>query len=249
MSTHHDFSDRQLHGGKPANPRPGTELSGRTAELELVDSLLARRHPSRPGLLLRGAPGVGKTALLDTAAARAADIGMRVLRASGVEFEAEMDFSALHQLLYPVRRHADRLGDHHRDVLDRIFGLAPGPPPEPLAASTAVLALLGEVIVERPLLMIADDVPWIDHASATALRFVVRRIGDDPIVFLAAMRTGADHLATNSIWSCTRSGRWTRRRQPSCWTLDGRGWGRRCGGGCWQRPRATRSRCGNCRRC
>ncbi|MFD3457892.1 AAA family ATPase [Streptomyces sp. NPDC058691] len=194
MSTHHDFPDRQPHGGKPANPRPGTELSGRTAELELMDSLLARLHPSRPGLLLRGAPGVGKTALLDTAAARAADIGMRVLRASGVEFEAEMDFSALHQLLYPVRRHADRLGDHHRDVLDRIFGLAPGPPPEPLAASTAVLALLGEVTAERPLLMIADDVPWIDHASATALRFVVRRIGDDPIVFLAAMRTGADHL-------------------------------------------------------
>lgn len=156
-----------------------------------MDSLFAGRDRGRPGLLLRGAPGVGKTALLDAAAARAADVGMRVLRASAVEFEAEMNFSALHQMLYPLRHHADRLADHHCDVLHRIFGLTPGPSPDPSAASTAVLALLAEVTVERPLLLIADDVPWLDCASATALGFVVRRISDHPIVFLAAMRTGA----------------------------------------------------------
>ncbi|MER5909429.1 AAA family ATPase [Streptomyces sp. NPDC001982] len=167
------------------------DLGGRSAELELMDSLFVKPDRSGPGLLLRGAPGVGKTALLDAAAVRAADVGMRVLRASAVEFEAEMSFSALHQMLYPLRHHADRLAVHHRDVLDRIFGLAWGPSLDPLAASAAVLALLGEVCVERPLLLIADDVPWIDCASATVLGFVVRRISDDPIVFLAAMRTGA----------------------------------------------------------
>ncbi|MFE4960545.1 AAA family ATPase [Streptomyces sp. NPDC056653] len=171
--------------------RPGVDLAGRTAELELMDSLFARPDRGGSGLLLRGAPGVGKTALLDAAAARAADVGMRVLRASAVEFEAEMNFSALHQMLYPLRHHADRLADHHRDVLHRIFGLTPGPSPDPPAASTAVLALLAEVTVERPLLMIADDVSWLDCASATALGFVVRRISDHPIVFLAAIRTGA----------------------------------------------------------
>ncbi|MFF3878293.1 AAA family ATPase [Streptomyces sp. NPDC001978] len=167
------------------------DLGGRSAELELMDSLLAGHCPHGPGLLLRGDPGVGKTVLLDAAAARAADVGMRVLRASAVEFEVEMSFSALHQMLYPLRHHADRLAAHHRDTLHRIFGLAPGPSPDPLAASTAVLTLLDEVTVERPLLLIADDVQWIDRASATALGFVVRRISDDPIVFLAAMRTGA----------------------------------------------------------
>ncbi|WP_217561905.1 AAA family ATPase [Streptomyces sp. GbtcB6] len=162
------------------------------AELDLMDSLLARQGQGRPGLLLSGAPGVGKTVLLDAAAARAADSGMRVLRASAVEFEAEMNFSALHQMLYPLRHHADRLSSHHRGVLDRIFGLLQGLSPDPLAASAAVLALLGEVTIERPLLMIADDVPWFDRASAAVLRFVVRRISDDPIVFLAAARTGTD---------------------------------------------------------
>ena len=171
--------------------RAGADLVGRTAELELMDSLSAGQRGDGPGLLLRGGPGVGKTALLDAAAARAVAAGVRVLRASAVEFEAEMDFSALHQMLYPLRGHADRLADHHRDVVDRIFGLAPGPRPDPVAASTAVLALLGEATVERPLLMIADGVPWIDRASATALGFVVRRVGDDPVVLLAAVRTGA----------------------------------------------------------
>ncbi|MER5528542.1 AAA family ATPase [Streptomyces sp. NPDC002677] len=164
------------------------------AELDLMDSLLARQGQGRPGLLLSGAPGVGKTVLLDAAAARAADGGMRVLRASAVEFEAEMNFSALHQMLYPLRHHADRLSSHHRGVLDRIFGLVPGLSPDPLAASAAVLALLDEVTIERPLLMIADDVTWFDRASAAVLGFVVRRIGDDPIAFLAAARTGTDYF-------------------------------------------------------
>jgi DNA-binding CsgD family transcriptional regulator len=192
LSTQRNSSGQQLDGGKSVNSRPGADLAGRSADLELMDSLFVRPDRGGPGLLLRGAPGVGKTALLDAAAVRAADVGMRVLRASAVEFEAEMTFSALHQMLYPLRHHTDRLADHHRDILDRIFGLAPGPSPDPLAASTPVLALLGEVSVERPLLMIADDVSWMDGASCTALGFVIRRISDDPIVFLAAVRTGAD---------------------------------------------------------
>jgi DNA-binding CsgD family transcriptional regulator len=194
LSTHHISSANQLEGGKSVNSQPGADLAGRTDELELMDSLFASHDQGRTGLLLRGAPGVGKTALLDAAASQAEDVGMRVLRGSGVEFEAEMNFSALHQMLYPLRRHGSRLAGHHRDVLDRLFGIAPGPSPDPLAASMAVLALLAEVAVERPLLIIADDVPWIDRASATALGFIVRRTSDDPVVFLAAARTGTEGL-------------------------------------------------------
>jgi DNA-binding CsgD family transcriptional regulator len=135
---------------------------------------------------------VGKTALLDAAAARAQAAGMRVLRASGAEFEAEIGFSALHQLLYPLRERANRLAAHHRDVLHQVFGLASGPSLDPLVISTAVLALLGEVAAERPLLVLIDDVPWIDRASATVLGFAARRIGNTPIVFLAAAGTGVD---------------------------------------------------------
>jgi DNA-binding CsgD family transcriptional regulator len=183
------WGEHHQTGSAPWLPS-ATELMGRTAELEMIDALLHRREGVDPSLLLSGAPGVGKTALLDAAAAQAAVDGMRVLRGVGVEFESEIPFAALHQMLYPVREHVDRLAGHHRDALGQVFDLAPGSSPVPLVAA-AVLALLSEVAAERPLLVIVDGVPWIDRASATVLAFAARRIGDDPIAFLAATRTGA----------------------------------------------------------
>ncbi|MEU7875211.1 AAA family ATPase [Dactylosporangium sp. NPDC049140] len=186
--------DEHHQDGHPAGSRPVVDLLDRTDELELIDSLLAGRSHVGPSLLLRGDPGVGKTALLDVAAARAEAAGMRVLRASGVEFETEISFSALHQLIYPLSDRVDRLAGHHREVLDQILGLAAGSPQDPLVISTAVRALLREAAAERPLLVLIDDVPWIDRASATVLGFGVRRIGDDPITLVAAARTGADSM-------------------------------------------------------
>jgi len=174
--------------------RPMTDLVGRSTELDLIDGLLAGPYLDARGLLLRGDPGVGKTALLDAAAARAGIVGLRVLRVSGVEFEAEMPFSALHQMLYPLRAHADRLGGHQRATLHRLFDLDPESLPDDMAASTAVLAMLGEVAAEHPLLMIADDTQWMDRASAVALAFVARRAAGLPILVFAAARSGADRF-------------------------------------------------------
>jgi hypothetical protein len=188
--TREGLSDEHDQTWQPVGSRPALDLVGRMTELELIDSLLAGHSPTGPGLLLRGDPGVGKTALLDAAAARAEAAGICVLRASGAEFEAETSFSALHQLLYPLRERADRLAGHHRDALHQVFDLAPGPSLDPLVI-TAVLALLGEAAAERRLLVLVDDVPWIDQASATVLGFAARRIDTDPIVFLVATRTGA----------------------------------------------------------
>ncbi|MFC4999370.1 AAA family ATPase [Dactylosporangium cerinum] len=184
--------DGHHHTGHPVGSRPGVELLGRADELELIDSLLAGRGHACPGLILRGDPGVGKTALLDVAAARAEAAGTRVLRASGVAFETEIGLSALHQLIYPLSDLVDRLVGHHRDVLRHVLGLGAGSSHDPLVVSTAVRALLREAAAERPLLVLIDDVPWIDRASATVLGFSVRRIGDDPITFLAAARIDAD---------------------------------------------------------
>jgi DNA-binding CsgD family transcriptional regulator len=170
-----------------------SDLVGRSAELERIDSLLERYTGARPALLLRGDRGIGKTALLDAAAARATTRGMQVLRAFGAEFEAGLSFSALHQLLYPLRDRVDRLAGRHRNTLQQVLDLAPGLSPDPLVV-TAVLALLSGVAAERPLLLIVDDLPWIDPASATVLGFAARRIGHDPIAFLAAARTGAHGL-------------------------------------------------------
>jgi DNA-binding CsgD family transcriptional regulator len=117
-----------------------------------------------------------------------------VLRVSGVEFEAGVPFSALHQMLYPLRAHADRLGGHHGAAVRRLFDLAPESRPDDMAAATAVLALLGEAAGERPLVMIIDDTRWIDRASAIVLAFVARRAAGVPILVLVAARPGADRF-------------------------------------------------------
>ncbi|WP_405066511.1 AAA family ATPase [Kribbella sp. NBC_01510] len=170
-----------------------SEPVGRAAELERIDSLLERYTSTRPALLLRGDRGIGKTALLDAAAERAAARGMRTLRAFGAEFEAGLCFSALHQLLYPLRDRVDRFAGPHRRTLQQILDLTPGLSPDPLVV-TAVLALLSEAAAERPLLLIVDDIPWLDPASAATLGFAVRRFGHDPIALLAAARTGTHGL-------------------------------------------------------
>jgi DNA-binding CsgD family transcriptional regulator len=187
--------EHRSYAAQAARPRPVAELAGRSTELELIDSLLAGPCPDGRGLLLRGDPGVGKTALLDAAAAGARAAGMRVLRASGVKFEAGMPFSALHQMLYPLRDHADLLAGHQYETLHRLFDLVAEPLPDALTASAAVLALLGVAAAERPLLMIADDVQWMDRASTTALAFVARRVAGAPILLLAAARPAADRFA------------------------------------------------------
>jgi DNA-binding CsgD family transcriptional regulator/DNA-binding transcriptional ArsR family regulator len=173
---------------------PGDALLGRASELRTIDALLAGSNPPGPSLLLRGDPGAGKTALLDAAAGRATAAGAQVLQATGAPFETGIGFSALNQMLYAARDVAGRLPDGQRDALAHIFGRAGALEADPLVLSTAVLALMGEVAEGRPLLLVVDDVQWIDPASATVLGFLARRVGGTAARFLAALRTGTPGL-------------------------------------------------------
>src|SRR3954468_2310436 len=76
-------------------------LYGRVAECAAVERLLEEARASHSGVLVvRGEPGLGKSALLQEAVARA--VGFRVLGAVGIESESELAFAALHRLLPPV---------------------------------------------------------------------------------------------------------------------------------------------------
>ncbi|WP_158072949.1 MULTISPECIES: helix-turn-helix transcriptional regulator [Pseudofrankia] len=164
------------------------ELLGRAEALELVDMLLAGLGTSGAAWMLRGEPGIGKTALLDKAAARAAAAGVCVLRVSGVEFEAEIGLSALHQLLFPLRHLVGGLPERQRTAIDQVLGQADGPYLDPLVVAAGALALLVTATRLQPLLLLVDDVSWIDGASATVLGFVARRITGHPVLFLTAAR-------------------------------------------------------------
>src|SRR5882724_13095840 len=102
-------------------------LRGRRSECEVLDRLLeAVRGGESPVLVVRGEPGVGKSALLEYVAERA--LGCRVARATGVDSEMELAFAGLQQLCAPMLDHLERLPAPQREALGTAFGLRGGAP-------------------------------------------------------------------------------------------------------------------------
>jgi DNA-binding NarL/FixJ family response regulator len=162
-------------------------LAGRETECARLDQLLAEARRGRSGgLVLRGEPGIGKSALLEYAAERAE--GSRVLRATGVEWERELPFAGLHQLCAGLLDGRDRLPEPQRDALATAFGLSSGSQPDRFLVGLAVLGLLSEAAEEHALVCLVDDAQWLDRSSAEMLSFVARRLRAESVVLLFAER-------------------------------------------------------------
>jgi hypothetical protein len=167
------------------------DLIGREPEIQQLQLFVNRiSKGSGNALLLSGDPGVGKTSLLDFAADLASGSGIRLLRATGSQFEADISYAALHQLLHPCLDAVPRLSPLFAGALNVALGLGEGAPPGPLLVASAVLALLQQAAGEQPLLLVVDDLPWLDRASALVLGMVARRLTGLPAALLAACRTG-----------------------------------------------------------
>jgi DNA-binding CsgD family transcriptional regulator len=165
-------------------------LYGRDAELAALSDLLDQARQGASGtLVLRGDPGIGKTALVSHVISRAD--GFRVIRGAGIEEESELPFAGLHLLLRPALDRVDALPRVQADALRGALGLAEAGPPDRFLVGLAVLSLLSELAAEQPLLCVADDAQWLDRASAGALLFAARRLDSESIVLLLCARTGA----------------------------------------------------------
>jgi DNA-binding CsgD family transcriptional regulator len=170
------------------------ELTDRDAERAVLSQFVAGvRAGVGQALVVRGEPGVGKTALLDDLAGRAQ--GCRVVRVAGVQSEMELAYAGLHQLCGPMLDVAGRLPDPQRLALRTVFGLSAGPAPDRFLVGLAVLGLLSEVAGEQPLICVIDDEQWLDGASAGALAFAARRLGADPVGLLFVAREPGAELA------------------------------------------------------
>ena len=180
-------ADSPMRGG-------AAQLLGRRAERDVLDRFLAavRVGESRT-LVVRGEPGVGKTALLKYLAGRASDC--RVAAATGVQSEMELAFAGLHQLLAPMLDRLERLPGPQRDALRTAFGMSAGPVPDRFLVGLAVLGLLSEMAAARPLVCLVDDEQWLDHASAQILAFVARRLGAEAVGLVFGARVPSGDLA------------------------------------------------------
>jgi DNA-binding CsgD family transcriptional regulator len=160
----------------------------------VLDRLL---HSIRTGesrvLVVRGEPGVGKSALLDHLAEQAS--GCRVARASGVESEMELVYAGLHQLLTPLLGRLERLPAPQANALRTAFGLSFGSAPDQFLVGLATLSLLAEVAEEHPLVVLVDDAQWLDRASAQVLAFAARRMEAESVGLVFATRIPGEELA------------------------------------------------------
>ncbi|WP_426570210.1 ATP-binding protein [Streptomyces canus] len=175
-----------------------TRLVGRDGDLAFIHSFFNNSEVHGAALLLSGEAGVGKTAVLDAVASGAVNNGVRVLRAAGVQFEADIGYAGLNQLLVPLFDDFDVLDPVHRDALRVAIGIGGGPAPDRLVTSTAVLLLLRLISARTPLLIVVDDLPWLDRATNAVLGFVARRLVGSRIGFLAASRTGSESFFESS---------------------------------------------------
>jgi tetratricopeptide (TPR) repeat protein len=162
-------------------------LVGRTTEQRRIDELLARARAGTSAMLvLVGDPGIGKTALLEYAAAQAP--AFHIARTRGVESETELPFVGLGDLCRPFVSLLDRLEPAQADLLRATFGLRDVEGATGFAIGAAALSLFAAAAEEKPLLLLVDDAHWLDRGSADALAFAVRRFDADAVATLIATR-------------------------------------------------------------
>lgn len=171
---------------------------GRTQELDRLVTVLGARSADGRVLVVRGAPGAGRTTLLDEAIATLD--GRRVTRVAGSPAERDLPYAGLHALLTPFLDRIDALPAPQAAALRCAFGLgtAPGPPHRFLAA-LACLTLLADAAVRTPVVCVCDDAQWLDPESLEALAFVARRLDAEDVTMVFALLDDDDVPATTAL--------------------------------------------------
>jgi AAA ATPase-like protein len=161
-------------------------IVSRSSELARLDDVLAAlRRGQGTALVVRGEAGIGKTTLLDALVERAGNDTL-VLRACGAESEVELAFSALTDLLHPVLGKLGQLPPLQAAALSGALALGPPLPGDRLAVCVATLGLLRAAAARRAVLVVLDDVQWVDASSRECVEYVARRAGGPLAVVLAA---------------------------------------------------------------
>ncbi|GAB3606586.1 LuxR family transcriptional regulator [Conyzicola nivalis] len=164
------------------------ELFGRGDDLAAVLSASKSDDPDARALLVTGDAGVGKTSLINFVAAQARDAGVATFRCTGVQTEAGEQLAGLHQLLRPIREAFDA-PPATSSVLDRAFTTRDDVPVGPFELANAILALLDFAASQSKIMLVIDDVQWLDEASSNVLAFVARRITNSKVFTLVGTRS------------------------------------------------------------
>jgi tetratricopeptide (TPR) repeat protein len=160
---------------------------GRVAERAAIDGLLRGAREGRSGaLMIRGEPGIGKSTLLKYADEQAKDL--TVLSARGYESESEIPFAGLADLIRPVLPLVTTLPGPQAAALQSAMSLGPPAGGDRFSVCAATVGMLAAAAASEPLLVIIDDVHWLDVSSREAILFAARRLNAEGIALLMAGR-------------------------------------------------------------
>jgi DNA-binding CsgD family transcriptional regulator len=168
---------------------------GREPELAALERALDAIGSAPTALLLSGDAGIGKTTVWRRGLAGAIHRGYRTLSCSPVEAETRLSYAALGDLVEPVLDESlPTLPEPQREALEVALLRSPrsGGRADQRAVSLAVLGCIRAVASATPVVVAIDDAQWMDLPSARVLQFVVRRLKDEPVGVLTAVR-GSDH--------------------------------------------------------
>jgi predicted ATPase len=165
---------------------------GRKSEIAKIEGFLDHLPDGSRTVLLEGEVGIGKTTLIDWGRDAAQGRGLSVLAARPVEAEFPLEFAGLADLLEGVPGVLiDTLPAPQRQAV-RVAVLRdelPESPLDPRTIATAVLTMIRALATTAPVVLLVDDLPWLDVPSAKVLSFVLRRAGAAPVGLLGAVRT------------------------------------------------------------
>jgi DNA-binding CsgD family transcriptional regulator len=170
--------------------RSSQTILGRDAEITQITRFIESVHDGPSVLLLEGAAGIGKTTLWQAGATLASNAGHQVLSSRAAESEARLSYAALGDLL---EFELPELPGPQQRALDAALLRAEveGSPPDQRAVSLATIGVLRALAASGPVIIAIDDIQWLDAASVRVLSFAARRLRDEPIGILVAMRSGS----------------------------------------------------------
>ncbi len=173
-------------------------LVGRRIETTRLSRLWT--EDTERAVVVSGEPGVGKTALIEQMCVRAVVDGWQLVRVLGVAAEEPFALGGLHQLVLRLEEFIGGLSDKDRAVLAPAFGGEPDSAVAVLPLVGAVLKLVESAAQIQPVLLVVDDVHWLDSISAQVISAVGRRLTHPRVRVLAGQRVPHPSVFSSAGW-------------------------------------------------